>query len=52
MATIITRDVLDGEMYLEKMMEIPYCNFDRAFSSDNLHHYVYTIYFKGGNKNE
>lgn len=23
----------------------PYCSFDRSFTSDNLHHYVYELYF-------
>lgn len=25
--------------------DIPYCSFDRAYPADNLHHFVYDLYF-------
>ena len=30
--------------YVEKILELPYSDFDRQFASDNLNHYVFTIY--------
>lgn len=50
--TIIDRDGTKGEYYVRKMLELPYCSFDRKFVTDNLYHFVFTIYFKGGIKNE
>lgn len=29
----------------EKIMELPYCSFDRHYNADNLSHDVYTLYF-------
>ena len=35
--------------FVEKILELPYCRFDRHFTSDNLNHYVFTLYnLKGG----
>lgn len=39
----ITRDP-DSEM-IEKIADLPYCSMGRPYSSDNLYHYPYTIYF-------
>lgn len=30
--------------YLQKLLQIPYCKFDRYYRADNLHHYKFTIY--------
>lgn len=30
--------------FVEKILEFPKCEFDRFFPSDNLNHYVFTIY--------
>lgn len=30
--------------YLQKILQIPYCKFDRYYRADNLHHYTFTIY--------
>ena len=30
----------------EKIMALPYCQFDRSYKADNLEHTVYTIYHK------
>lgn len=30
---------------VEKIARLPKCRFDRSFVSDNLNHYIYTIYF-------
>lgn len=29
----------------DKLLKLPYCSFDRHFESDNLHHWVYTLYY-------
>ena len=29
----------------DELDDLPYCSFDRPFVSDNLNHYVYTIYY-------
>lgn len=35
--------------YVEKILELPYSSFDRYYPSDNLNHWVFTIYnLKGG----
>lgn len=33
----------DSEI-VERMLDIPYCSFDRMFTSDNLNHFVFTLY--------
>ena len=30
--------------YLEKILQIPYCSFNRFYRADNLNHWVFTIY--------
>lgn len=30
--------------YVDKILEIPYCSFDRFYTADNLNHFVFTIY--------
>lgn len=39
---LIDRDP-DSE-YFEKILQLPYCSFDRPYSADNLNHFVFTIY--------
>ena len=35
--------------YVEKILQLPYSSFDRHYKSDNLNHWVFTIYnLKGG----
>ena len=41
--TLITRK-LGGNGIVEKLLELKHCSFDRFFTSDNLNHYVFTIY--------
>lgn len=31
---------------LDKILSLDYCNFDRYFVSDNLNHYVFTLFYK------
>ena len=30
---------------IEKLLELPYCSYDRHYVSDNLHHDVLTLYY-------
>jgi hypothetical protein len=30
--------------YLQQILQIPYCRFDRYYRANNLHHYTFTIY--------
>ena len=41
--TYITKDPDDPKR--DELDDLPYCRFDRCFASDNLNHYVYTIYY-------
>ena len=34
----------DGEL-VKKVSMFPMCSFDRHYVSDNLHHYVFTLYY-------
>ena len=29
----------------DKLLELPYCSFDRYYPADNLNHYVFTLYY-------
>lgn len=40
--TLVTTSVDDSRC--AALEELPYCSFDRHYTSDNLHHYTYTIY--------
>lgn len=40
--------VIDGKPdnpVIEKLLELPYCSFDRHYTSDNLNHDSLTLYF-------
>lgn len=41
--TLIHRD--PDNRVKDELIKLPLCSFDRFFTSDNLNHYVYTIYF-------
>lgn len=45
---VILIDKNPDSIYVEKILELPYCRFDRHYTSDNLNHFVFTIYNKGG----
>lgn len=30
---------------MDKLLELPYCSFDRYYVADNLNHYVLTLYY-------
>lgn len=31
--------------YILKVLQLPYCNYDRRFTADNLYHDVFTLYW-------
>ena len=31
--------------YVNELLKLPYCEFDRQYVSDNLNHYTFTLYF-------
>lgn len=31
--------------YVEKILDLPYCSFDRHYTADNLNHDVFTLYY-------
>lgn len=31
--------------FVDKILSLPMCSFDRHFKSDNLNHYVFTLYY-------
>jgi len=42
---IIVIDRLPDNDVIEKLLELPYCSFDRHYVSDNLYHDVLTLYY-------
>lgn len=43
--TIILIDKNPDNVFVDKIKKIPYCVFNRQYTSDNLNHYVFTIYY-------
>lgn len=41
--TYITRDPDDP--IPDDIVQLPLCGFDRSYTADNLHHYVFNLYF-------
>lgn len=41
---VILIDEEPDTQYLEKILQIPYCKFNRFYIADNLNHWVFTIY--------
>ena len=31
--------------FVDKLLQLPYCSFDRFYPSDNLNHYTFTLYY-------
>lgn len=42
--TLITKTA-DNDKYLDKLLQLPMCSFDRQFITDNLVHEVFNIYY-------
>lgn len=43
--TITIIDENPDSLFPEQLERLDYCTFDRAFASDNLNHFVYTLYY-------
>ena len=41
--TVISR--LPDDPVIKKLLQLPYCSYDRHYESDNLNHDVFTLYF-------
>lgn len=42
---VILVDKNPDSKFVEKIIDLPYCSFDRHYESDNLNHDVFTLYF-------
>lgn len=42
--TLITKTA-DNDQYVDKLLELPMCSFDREFKTDGLVHDVFNLYF-------
>ena len=43
MVTLIDKD--PESPYIDSLLDLPYCDFDRHYVADNLNHDVFTIYY-------
>jgi hypothetical protein len=43
--TFITYDSNPDSEVNRKLLNLPMCSFDRHYMADNLHHYVYNLFF-------
>lgn len=43
--TVTLIDKNPDSQYVDGILSLPYCSFDRAFVTDNLNHFTYTIYY-------
>jgi hypothetical protein len=41
--TLIDRD--PDNLIVDKISQMPYCHLDRTFTTSNLHHYVFDVYY-------
>lgn len=44
--TVIDKD--PDSLIPERILSLPFCSFDRGFTSDNLNHWVFSLYNKKG----
>lgn len=42
---LILIDKNPDSKFIEKLLDLPYCSYDRHYESDNLNHDVFTLYF-------
>lgn len=42
---LVVIDRLPDNPVIDKLLELPYCSYDRHYISDNLHHDVLTLYY-------
>ena len=45
--TIIIIDENPDSKIVEKILELPYCSFDRFYVVEGLNHFVFSLYYKG-----
>lgn len=43
---IVLIDKNPDSVYIEKLLQLPYCSFDRHYEADNLNHDVFTLYHR------
>ena len=43
--TVTLIDKNPDTKYLELILRLPYCSFDRFYTADNLNHWVFTLYY-------
>ena len=41
---VVLIDKNPDSVFIDKILQIPYCSYDRHYTSDNLNHDVFTIY--------
>lgn len=42
---VILIDPNPDSQYVDRILQLPYCGFDRHYPADNLNHYVFTLYY-------
>ena len=42
---LILIDPDPDSIFIDKLLRLPDCSFDRCYPSDNLNHYVFTLYY-------
>lgn len=42
---IILMDTNPDSVFIQKIMELPFCSYDRHYAAENLNHEVFTLYF-------
>lgn len=38
-------DTNPDSIYIEKILQLQYCSFDRFYTADNLNHWTFTLYY-------
>lgn len=38
-------DYNPDSQFVEKMLQLPYCSFDRSYAANNLNHFVFTLFY-------
>lgn len=41
------KTIINGEQMLveDALLGLPYCNFDRTYTADNVHHYLFSLFY-------
>lgn len=43
--TLTLIDKNPDSIFVNKILSLPMCSFDRYYVADNLHHYIFTLYY-------